>query len=391
MSQEIRAGHKCPHLVIEEPVPLGSDRQSLITKAPIAASDSIFILANDTDYIPPEGLYSVASLSSNSPGPYQIQKCVGAAGTGPDGNLFTISSSAGTVSIRLDVGDRIPVAQLEKQIRLTTTIVIPSSPNGVLTLTDAGGPSLDSFVRVSGIGSDQLKFVQKGARGRILYPGWVLDFRRDVNPVIGPRNLIPVPARYPKFVSPLRGNPTLKVTYVAVPARCPRCNGTSVENDYRFDMQGDMVLIQNENLLLQVCLKAILTVQGSNPYHPGYGSKVTTRVGNKALGASSMLIREDIQNALKRVQDLQRGQSKYQLVTDKERLYSIRDVQVTRDPNDPTVFRAQVTVQNGSNKPVVVDIVYSTSGVVALAGTNGQTLGLEPTGLTAAQSRNFLR
>lgn len=112
-----------------------------------------------------------------------------------------------------------------------------------------------------------------------------------------------------------------------------------------------------------------------------------TRIGSKANKASEMLIKEDVQNSLRRVQDLQRGQGKYQLVSDKERLYQIRNIQVTQDQNDPTVFRVSVTVQNGSNKPVIVDIVYSVPGAVALAGTNGLTLGLEPTGLTAAQSR----
>lgn len=385
MSQEIRAGYKCPHLVIEEPVALGADRRSLITKAPVANVDSVFILANDKEYIPPEGLYSSASISSSRPGPYQIQKCVGVSG--PLGNVLEISTSAGYVSIDLQTGERLTVSQIENQLRSATDIVIPSSDNGTLVLTDAGNPGLESFIRVSGTGADSLGFTQKGARGKEIYPSWTLDFRRDVNPVIGPMNLVPTPARYPKFTRPLKGNPTLKVTYAAMANRCPRCSGTYVENDYRFDLQGDIVMIENENLLYQACLKAILTVQGSNPYHPLYGSKIMTRIGSKAVKASEMMIKEDVQNSLRRVQDLQRGQGKYQLVSDKERLYQIRNIQVTPDQNDPTVFKVSVTVQNGSNRPVVVDIVYSVPGAVALAGTNGLTLGLETTGLTAAQSR----
>jgi hypothetical protein len=94
-----------------------------------------------------------------------------------------------------------------------------------------------------------------------------------------------------------------------------------------------------------------------------------------------MLIKEDVSNALKKVQDLQRSQAKYQLVTEKERLYAVRDVLVTQDENDPTVFRVRVIVSNGSNKPIVIDIAYVAPGAVALAGTNGMSLGLQPTGL----------
>lgn len=379
MSKEIRAAHQCPHLVIEEPVSLSADRQSLITKAPIAAADSVFILINDTDYIPSEGLYSSATLTSSSPGPYRIQKCVGLSG--PDGNLLTIQSSAGTVSLRLDLGDRITVSQIERQLRLQASNVIASDSNGVLSVMDAGDPGMDSYVQVSGGGADALGFVQKGVRGKLLYPGWVLAKRADVNPVVGPANLLPNPARYPKFTSPLKGSPTIKVTYTAVPNRCPRCSGTWVENDYRFDLNGDIVTIENENLLYQACMKAILTVLGSNPYHPAYGSKIMTRIGSKAVGASRMLIKEDVSNALKKVQDLQRSQAKYQLVTEKERLYAVRDVLVTQDENDPTVFRVRVIVSNGSNKPIVIDIAYVAPGAVALAGTNGMSLGLQPTGL----------
>jgi ABC-type branched-subunit amino acid transport system substrate-binding protein len=126
-------------------------------------------------------------------------------------------------------------------------------------------------------------------------------------------------------------------------------------------------------------LKAILTVLGSNPYHPAYGSAVTTRIGAKAIAATQSLIRSDIQTALERVKSLQAAQGKYQAVSAEERLYAINNVQVDTDPNDPTTFQAQVTVKNASNRTVLLNIVFTVPGVVALKGTNGLSLGIQPT------------
>jgi hypothetical protein len=82
---------------------------------------------------------------------------------------------------------------------------------------------------------------------------------------------------------------------------------------------------------------------------------------------------------LEKVKSLQAAQSKYQVVSPEERLYTVNDVQVQIDPNDPTTFRAQVTVRNASNRLVALNIVFTVPGVVALKGTNGLSLGIQPT------------
>ena len=215
--------------------------------------------------------------------------------------------------------------------------------------------------------------------------------RQDVYPSTTPRGLIPVPARYPQFMKSLSGNPTIKVTYAAMPERCPRCQATYVENDYRFDALGGITTIVNEDLLHQACLKAILTRQGSNPYHGSYGSQVISRIGAKQVRASATAIRQDIINSLSRVQNLQNGQRKYQQVKDRERLYRINSVSVRPSADDPTVFFIEVSVTNGTGIPVQLNTVFSAPGAVALAGSNGQALGLETTGLTRSQSQRFLQ
>lgn len=356
---------------------ISDDRQTLVTTSSIASTDTVFILANDKDYIPSSGLFSVASLTASKRGPYKIQSCVPPIGA--NGNLLNITTRRGTVFITLPEGDQVSISRVVQAIRLSTDFVLVDDADGVLSLSDNGEPSTDSFIRVSGGAVAALGFEQLGARGKEIYPPWQLLTYYDVLPTELPAGVFPVPSRRVKFIRPIIGNPTIKVTYAAPSERCPRCGGTYVENDYRFDIQGDMTLIENENLLYQACLKAILTVLGSNPYHPTYGSEVTTRIGAKAITPTQTLVRLDIQTALEKVKSLQTAQSKYQVVTAKERLYSISNVQVQIDPNDPTVFRAQVTVRNASNQPVTLNIVFTVPGVVALKGTNGLSLGIQPT------------
>ena len=165
-----------------------------------------------------------------------------------------------------------------------------------------------------------------------------------------------------------------------MPEFCPRCRATYIENDWRFDEEGDTLLIDNENLLYQACLKALLTRKGSNSYHPAYGSSIMDRIGSKVVGATLTLLQEDVRAALLKVQTVQSAQRKYQLVTDKERFYSLREVKVTPG-DDPTTVLIQVSVVNAALIPVSLSIVFSVPGAVALAGTNGKTLGLPGVGL----------
>ena len=389
MSTEVQIGFPCPHLIVEEPVSLGEDRRSLEPKAPVANMGSVRILIDDALYVPSSGLQSQALLQGG-PGPYRIERCVGVKG--PDADLLRVKASGGTVEVRLPLGSRIKLDTLLKTLRLgaLNDLVTLTSRNGAIAFGDSQSTGSTSFVQVSGKGAAALGFVQLGARGVELYPPWELVARESVYPSTTPRGLIPVPARYPRFRKAVRGNPDIKVTYSAMPERCPRCQATYVENDYRFDLEGNVITIQNEDLLYQACLKALLTLRGSNPYHPAYGSLIMSRVGRKRMATSAVLIQEDVMNCLSRVGSVQQQQGRYQQVKDRERLYQIKAVSLRPSTDDPTVVLLSVSVTNGANKPVALNIVYSAPGAIALAGSNGQSLGVETSGLSRAQSQRFL-
>jgi hypothetical protein len=108
------------------------------------------------------------------------------------------------------------------------------------------------------------------------------------------------------------------------------------------------------------------------------------------VGAVTSLLTEDVQNALATMQALQQAQTKFQVVSAKERLYAVSSVRVTPSPNDPTAFEVDVVVRNAAGDPVSITIVFSVPGAVALTGSNGLSLGLGGVGLTSAQSARLL-
>ena len=386
MSVEIRAGFPCPHLILEENTTLSDDRVSVPLRAPVAVASATRILVNDSHYVPSSGLYSQATLTGSYPGPYRIRRCD--AVNGPQGNVLVITTSGSTVSVSLPIGDRVTLSQVIDTIRLSDSdVVATASPNGALELTDATSVGRESFVRVGrpngdtnpGGAVDALGFTQRGARGATVYPAWDLITRQDVYPSPLQVGRVPVKARYPRFRTPLRGNPTIKASYVSFPERCPRCRGSLVENDYRFDRAGDVLLVDNTNLLYQACLKMILTRLGSNPYHPQYGSGIMGLIGRKRMGAAATLIREQVSTALSKVQNTQTQQRKYQTVTEQERLYTVNSVDVREVVDDPTAFTVDVVVSNAARTPIPISIAFSVPGAVALGGSTGRPLGAQPT------------
>lgn len=392
MSRDFRIGHRCPHLVVEEPVALGSDRRELRPTASISGANLVRILANNEFYIPPSGLYSQATLRGSRSGPFRIEGCT-AAQPDVDNNILTVSSSTETQTFRLPIGLRVKTDDLVKVFRDRFTDIVVVNDNGYLAFTDVANIGRESRIRVEGRAAESLGFGDHFQnRGRLLYPPWRLIKKEDqrINPRLQGDDLF-ISERFPQFSAPVRTNPTFKVTYTARPDRCPRCRGTFVENDWRFDPQGDPIFIENEDLLYQAALKILLTERGSNPFHQRYGSQLLSRIGTKVVGATATLISEDVRTALNRMQKVQRAQSKYQKVTLRERLYNILSVTTSPHRNDPTAYLVDVVVSNGSGQPVQLGVVFSVPGAVALAGTNNLSLGLDTTGLSDGESRNVFR
>jgi len=381
MSLEFQLAFPCPHLTVEEVVSLGDDRRSLNTRQPVASAGQVRVLVNDDFSIPREGVLSAAVLSSSVSGPFDIIE---------NEDTLTVEASGGTATLSFGAVGTIRLTT-DQVVRRTTIAgwehVEVRNDNGHMVFVDINKVGPSAFVKVRGTVASALGFGQPtlsgrqwAAYGKEVYPGWDLYLRPDT-----------ITNRFPRFRKPLRLNPMLKVTYAVPVQRCLRCQAGFIENDFRFDASGNMLLIQNEDLLYQAALKILLTDRGSNPFFPWYGTTIRERIGSKALSGVASVLSEDVRKALSRVQSLQTEQAKYQQVTFKERLYSVLAVDVKRHTQDASTYLIEVTVQNASGEPISLNIVFSVPEVVALMGSNGLMLGAKSAGLGTTEARQLFK
>lgn len=338
MSVDVRLSHPCPHLIMEEVVHPSGD--VITTSAKISSARYVKLVANDEVVIPPGGYQSQAVLTGATSAPFRVDACR---------SSLRVKTSVEDVDVTLPSGRNVTAEDVAVALRTSLTKAIVTTNDGRVSITDASSYGLSSYVMLSGEGAASVGFAnQRGARGRKVYPGWSVVSSEE--------------GRVIKLEEPFKGDPVLKVTYSAEPSMCPRCAGGLIENDYRYDLEGDTVLVQDENLLYQASIKILLTRLRSNPYHPSYGSQIMDRIGSKAISGVASQIVNDVQNALSNMQQQQNEQSKYQAVSLKERLYNISTVRVTPDPADVTAFNVDVTVSNGTGLPINLTVLYRFPG-----------------------------
>lgn len=364
VSRDVQLAFNCPHLIGEERVALGSDRRTLYTSKPISGATLLRVVADDTYPVSPfTGYVTQASVKSYRREPYRITQAT---------KTLTVTSQAGTATVSFTPGYK-SAAQVTTAINaVASRLVTLSSPNGYVTVTDAGDPGASSRVLLSGTALEPLGFdSQSGDRGKIIVPPWRLYSRSAVNPEDAVDSL----GYFIRFDAPVKSGMYFSVTYSVAPDMCLRCLTTGVENDYRFDAQGATKMVADENLLYQSVLKVILTEIRSNIYYPWYGSTLGDLIGSKVVGGTEAGIRQSVSKALTMFQNLQTAQAKYQRISAKERLFAVDNIAVSQSPTDPTVFLVEVDVRNYSSEPVSITIVYTAPGTYALPGTNQLSLG----------------
>lgn len=365
MSFDFQIGFPCPHFIVEERTELSSDRRGLITHSTIAAKGSVSILVNDEYFIPQTGLFSRAVLRSSESGPYRVVKYE---------DELTVANQTSSFSITLPRGQRVAVNDIVELCNRAfkssgTQTIFAVNVSGYLVFYEVAGAGGSSRVRVSGSSVATLGFRQRAAKGKELYPPWILEKQLSPN---GEEF-----GRFIRFTKPIKTNPIFKVSYTTPPNKCIRCGATYVENDFRQDRNGDLRLIGDENLLYQMCLKALLTIKGSNPYYRWYGTELNNAIGKKMVLGMQNVVKQEVSNALRTVQNAQTAQSKYQRVSSKEKLFSLQSVVVSPHQSDPTAYLVDVVVTNASQQPVSISIAYTSPGAVALAGSNGRSLGIK--------------
>lgn len=364
MSRDVQLAFPCSHIIGEERVALGADRRTLYTSKPISGATLLRVVADDIYPVSPfTGFVTTATVKSYRREPYRITLA---------NRTLTLTTQLGTATVSLTPG-YLSAAQVIAAINtVASRLVVLASPNGYVTVSDAGDPGSSSRMQLSGTALEPLGFdLQSGDKGKVVVPPWRLYSRSVVNP----QDAVDSLGYFIRFDAPVKSGMYFTVTYPVAQNLCLRCLTTGVENDYRFDTQGAAMMVQDENLLYQSCLKVILTEIRSNIYYPWYGSTLNSSIGSKVVGGTAVGIRQSVTQALTMFQNLQNSLSKYQRITAKERLFSVDGVGVTPSPTDPTVFLIEVNVRNYSSDPVNITIVYTTPNSFAIAGSNGLSLG----------------
>lgn len=124
-----------------------------------------------------------------------------------------------------------------------------------------------------------------------------------------------------------------------------------IENgDIRIEPDGSLSTVVDNYKLRQDIVKILLTKLGENKFHPNYGSEVgAIKIGY--ISDQELLeidLKASVEEAVRKIMSLQKGQVLRQYVTSGERIISILNISAERDDVDPRVYSIFITVQTGA-------------------------------------------
>lgn len=124
-----------------------------------------------------------------------------------------------------------------------------------------------------------------------------------------------------------------------------------IENgDIKIDSDGSLSIVYDNSKLRQDIVKILLTALGENKFHPNYGSEVgALKVGY--VSDQEILefdLKASVEDAIRKLMSLQKGQSLRQYITPGERIIGILGISAERDTLDPRMYSIFISVQTGS-------------------------------------------
>lgn len=343
MSADRQIDQVCPHEVSEEALYVYDDRMTVRPLRPISASGSVRVLLNNAIQCPFAGVHLPAKSSGTRRGPFSITSA---------NNLLRLSLNQGAPqTVVLPMVNKMGVPQIAALLNERVPGVVFSVANDRLLFASRDvGPGASIFLYGDSTAAGLFGFTANHEyRGQTRVPGWTL--------VSDPSSLPDRPTRLIVFDQPLRsGSDFVEISYSTVAQECRRCGGTGYEHDWRYDINGNLVEIRDEGLLIQELQKNFYTLRGSNQFHTWYGTGLMDAVGKKlsAGGFTQNFIVSDIQQAFSRWQKIKTQQEEklQQEVTDREYPLRLLSVNVEQSTQDPTVIFVSVTVQNRSSEPI---------------------------------------
>lgn len=348
MSYDRKLDQVCQHLVANEALYVTTDRKTIKPLRPISSIQGIKVRLNGALEVPATGVRQAPSGISTRWGTFKIETGVN--------DTFSFYTN-GTSALRQIVVPASAAYSAEQLVH-----VLNAANTGLIFTTR------DSYVRFESpyVGAGAVVFLPSSCtlgaylglptnyeyRGKDICPGWSV--------IAAPRVLSDRPLQYIVFDKPLRSIADfVELNYPTLQQECRRCGGIGVENDWRYTQTGDVVEVRDEALLIQETLKLFYTEEGSNPFHPWYGTNLLDQIGQKVMLGSLVqnMIVADIYRAFGRWQSIKRQQEIAigQFVSDSEYPFRLMSVNVEQSQQDPTVFFVSVTVQNRSAQPIVID------------------------------------
>lgn len=116
--------------------------------------------------------------------------------------------------------------------------------------------------------------------------------------------------------------------------------------DISLESSGEISVVFGNQKIRQDVVKIILTKIGENRFHPQYGSNT----GQLQIGTilDQALVEEDLrqsaQSAIRYLMQLQREQSRKQLLSSSEIILDIKNLQIERDEADPRLYNIFISV-----------------------------------------------
>lgn len=343
MSFDRQIDQVCPHGVTEEALFVASDRRTVRPLRPISSATSVKVLLNNAISVPSSGVFLPAKSSGTRRGPFSIS---------PSTNTLELVVNQGaTQTVVLPNVNQIAATRMAALLNQSVNGVTFSVKNQRLAFqTQEKGFGTSIFLKDTSTAASVFGFSSnREFRGQDLVPGWTL--------VSDPTTLSDRPTRLVVFDSPMRsGSDFVEISYVTLQQECRRCGGIGVEHDWRYDTNGKIVPIRDEDLLVQELLKDFYTISGSNPFHTWYGTQLIEGIGKKlsAGGFAQNLVVSDLYQAFGRWQSIKRQQEETvgQFVSDREFPFRLLGVNLEESSQDPTVLFVTITVQNRSNEPI---------------------------------------
>jgi len=146
-------------------------------------------------------------------------------------------------------------------------------------------------------------------------------------------------------------NPIIELFYTTLSNTCPKCLSVNTVDDWVIDGDGDIKVVNKENLLLQQVEKILVTKLSSNAFHGWYGTELQSLVGTKIFDKDLLFskIREQVNSAIEKLRNVQRQMvASGRIFSPGELFGKLLKIEIL-NTEDPSLIQIVVTFTSQSN------------------------------------------